>query len=227
MKTLFPVVARTADFVVINKPAGVAVHKDESEDEGLTSALAQQLGVEQVWLVHRLDKSTSGLLLLALNAEAASHVATAFAEHQVEKYYVALSQYKPKKKQGLIKGDMERSRRGMWKLTHTTNNPAITRFYSVSCEPNLRLFVLKPQTGRTHQLRVAMKSLGSPILGDPLYGDKKAADRCYLHAALLSFSLLGNSFCYTCMPEGEYFMHDSVQQQLKLFFAWELGNVCS
>ena len=83
MKTLFPVVARTADFVVINKPAGVAVHKDESEDEGLTSALAKQLGVNQVWLVHRLDKSTSGLLLLALNAEAASHLATAFAEHQV------------------------------------------------------------------------------------------------------------------------------------------------
>ena len=61
---------------------------------------------------------------------------------------------------------MQKARNGAWKLCQSKENPAITRFESVSCEPNLRLFILKPQTGKTHQLRVAMKSLGSPILGD-------------------------------------------------------------
>ena len=156
------VVYQHSDFIIINKPEGISVHKDQ-EEQVLTELVAKQLNVPQVWLVHRLDKVTSGLLILALNAESAAEFLRLFSEYKIHKTYLALSSQKPKKKQGLIIGDMKKARDGAWKLCQTKENPAITRFESVSCEPNLRLFILKPQTGKTHQLRVAMKSLGSPI----------------------------------------------------------------
>ena len=222
---MFSIIAQTADFVVINKPAGISVHKDDNE-AGLTTLLAQQLNLPQVWLVHRLDKSTSGLLLLALNRDAAAELAKLFAEHQIVKIYLALAQNKPKKKQGTIRGDMVRTRRGMWKLSSTQVQPAITRFYSMSCEPHLRLFVLKPQTGKTHQLRVAMKSLGSPILGDPLYGDKSHKhERCYLHATILAFHFRGNFFKYICPPEGTCFDYTSVQTQINTVLHQEMTEM--
>ena len=173
----------------------------------------------QVWLVHRLDKVTSGLLILALNAESAAEFFRLFAEHHIQKTYLALSNQKPKKKQGLIVGDMQKTRNGAWKLCQSKENPAITRFESVSCEPNLRLFILKPQTGKTHQLRVAMKSLGSPILGDALYGkNTENIDRTYLHAARLQFEFKGKAFDVFTPPKGgEWWHRDAVQSQIQKF----------
>lgn len=212
------IVYQTDDFIIIYKPCGLSVHKDQSEI-GLTTLLAEQLGVPQVWLVHRLDKVTSGLLILALNAESAAEFFRLFAEHRIQKTYLALSNQKPKKKQGLIVGDMQKARNGAWKLCPSKENPAITRFESVSCEPNLRLFILKPQTGKTHQLRVAMKSLGSPILGDLLYGkNTENIDRTYLHAARLQFEFKGQAFdVFTPPKEGEWWHRESVQSQIQKF----------
>ena len=212
------IVYQTDDFIIIYKPCGLSVHKDQSEI-GLTTLVAKQLGVPQVWLVHRLDKVTSGLLILALNAESAAEFFRLFAEHRIQKTYLALSNQKPKKKQGLIVGDMQKARNGAWKLCPSKENPAITRFESVSCEPNLRLFILKPQTGKTHQLRVAMKSLGSPILGDTLYGkNTEKIDRTYLHAARLQFEFKGQAFdVFTSPKEGEWWHRDAVQSQIQKF----------
>ena len=210
------IVYQTDDFIIIYKPCGLSVHKDQSEI-GLTTLLAEQLDVPQVWLVHRLDKVTSGLLILALNAESAAEFFRLFSEHHVQKTYLALSNQKPKKKQGLIIGDMQKVRNGAWKLCQSKENPAITRFESVSCEPNLRLFILKPQTGKTHQLRVAMKSLGSPILGDALYGKKtENIDRTYLHAARLQFEFKGQTFdVFTLPKEGEWWHREGVMPQIQ------------
>ena len=212
------IVYQTDDFIIIYKPCGLSVHKDQSEI-GLTTLLAEQLGVPQVWLVHRLDKVTSGLLILALNAESAAEFFRLFSEHHIQKTYLALSNQKPKKKQGLIVGDMQKARNGAWKLCQSKENPAITRFESVSCEPNLRLFILKPQTGKTHQLRVAMKSLGSPILGDALYGKKtEKIDRTYLHAARLQFEFKGQAFDVFIPPkEGEWWHREGVMSQIQKF----------
>jgi len=212
------IIYQTDDFIIIYKPCELSVHKDQSEI-GLTTLLAEQLGVPQVWLLHRLDKVTSGLLILALNAESAAEFFRLFAEHRIQKTYLALSNQKPKKKQGLIVGDMQKARNGAWKLCQSKENPAITRFESVSCEPNLRLFILKPQTGKTHQLRVAMKSLGSPILGDALYGKKtEKIDRTYLHAARLQFEFKGQAFDVLTPPkEGEWWHRESVQSQIQKF----------
>ena len=116
-------------------------------------------------------------------------------------------------------GDMQKARNGAWKLCQSKENPAITRFESVSCEPNLRLFILKPQTGKTHQLRVAMKSLGSPILGDTLYGkNTENIDRTYLHAARLQFEFKGQAFdVFTVPKEGEWWHREGVQSQIQKF----------
>ena len=210
------IVYQTDDFIIIYKPCGLSVHKDQSEI-GLTTLLAEQLGVPQVWLVHRLDKVTSGLLILALNAESAAEFFRLFSEHHIKKTYLALSNQKPKKKQGLIVGDMQKARNGAWKLCQSKENPAITRFKSVSCEPNLRLFTLKPQTGKTHQLRVAMKSLASPILGDALYGkNTENIDRTYLHAARLQFEFKGQAFDVFIPPkEGEWWHREGVMSQIQ------------
>lgn len=203
MTSEFTLCFQHRDFVIINKAAGMSVHKDE-QAQGLCEKIAKQLNVPQVWLVHRLDKVTSGLLILALNKTAAAYFYSLFEQHQIQKTYWAFATDKPKKKQGRIVGDMVKSRNGAWKLCHSKDNPAITQFYSSSIEANLRHFILQPKTGKTHQLRVAMKSLGSPILGDQLYGGK-AADRVYLHAFQLDFNYQGESISVKALPtSGEF-----------------------
>ncbi len=212
----YELLVRKDDYLIINKAPGVSVHRDQSET-GLLEQIRADLNCAPLFLVHRLDKMTSGILLLACNAEAASYLSRQFQERRVEKYYLALSDQKPRKKQGLIKGDMERTRRGSWKLSATTDNPAITRFFSCSVEPGLRLFLLKPLTGKTHQLRVALKSIGAAIIGDERYygASAKPMDRGYLHAWSLVFEWQGERCKYICDPDiGELYQRASVKQQL-------------
>ena len=132
---------------------------------------------------------------------------------------MALSDRKPNKKQGTIRGDMAKARRGSWKLLRTRHDPAVTKFTSVAvvgdCRPGLRLYIVRPLTGRTHQIRVAMKSNGVPVLGDIRYADKAAAekeDRTYLHAAAISFDLYGQCLQLVCPPTvGSEFLTPSFQ----------------
>jgi len=139
----------------------------------------------------------------------------------IYKFFVTpeISDKKPKKKQGLIKGGMEKSRRSMWKLTKNKGNLAITQFFSFAFENGKRLFVIKPHTGKTHQIRVALKSLGSPICGDPLYADKTEVanyDRGYLHAYQISFNLKGEVHNFTAPPsEGALFLDALIENKLK------------
>jgi tRNA pseudouridine32 synthase/23S rRNA pseudouridine746 synthase len=185
-------------WIALNKPSGASIH---SED-GITGYIANaELQLKQkLWPVHRLDKVTSGILLVATSAEAAAHLSAQFAERTVCKYYLAVSARKPIKKQGWIKGDMEKARNGCWKLTRTLTNPAITQFVSHFDEStNTRFYLLKPSTGKTHQLRVAMKSISAPIHGDTRYGGTEA-DRAYLHAYYLSFEMKGQRIEVSCLP---------------------------
>lgn len=194
----FSLVAMLNDFVVLNKAPGIGMH-DEEGVPGLISEARRQLGM-MLYPVHRLDKVTSGVLLLARTPEANRELSMAFAGRQMHKEYLALSEQKPKKKQGWIKGDMERGRRGTWLLSRSMHNPAITWFESFGLGDGLRLFHIKPKTGKTHQIRVALKSLGSPILGDALYG-AAPADRVYLHSVRLSFEYAGQSWVFSALPQ--------------------------
>lgn len=204
------------DFVAVNKPAGLSV-QDEKDTVGILPILCEQLNIEKLWLVHRLDKVTSGVLLLAKSSQAASTLSKLFALREMEKFYLAISAKKPSKKQGTIAGDMQKSRDGQWMLKKSLINPAVSQFFSSGLGDGLRLFLLKPLTGKTHQLRVALKSLGSPIVGDKLYKGIEA-DRTYLHAMWLGFEFDGERFELQCLPsQGELFAQDSVKETLQAF----------
>lgn len=208
---MYRIHAETEHFLVIDKSPGVSVHRDQAAS-GLVMQVEQDRG-EKLWLVHRLDRITSGLLLLARSADACNRLAELFREQRVEKFYLALSDKKPTKKQGQVVGDMERGRRGSWKLLRSRENPAITEFYSYSASPGLRLFLCKPGTGRTHQIRVALKSVGSPIIGDSIYHEAvtETPDRGYLHAWQLSFMLDGQAYSFRADPQqGELFQQPEV-----------------
>jgi tRNA pseudouridine32 synthase/23S rRNA pseudouridine746 synthase len=128
---------------------------------------------------------------------------------------------KPKKKQGWVKGDMASARRGDYKLLTTMENPAITQFISCALRPHERFFLVKPHTGKTHQIRVALKSLGSPIAGDERYAQADEArkeERGYLHAYALRFHLNGEAFAFVSPPdEGERFVSDACKTQLDVW----------
>ena len=212
-----------ADFILVNKPAGVSVHKDESE-QGYVGALSESLA-EPLWLVHRLDKLTSGLLLLARNQAAAAQLSEAFAQRQVDKLYLAISRHKPKRKQGMISGDMEAARRGSWKLSRSRTNPAKTEFVSRNLAPGYTLIVCHPLTGKTHQIRVALKSEGAPIVGDQRYetGTGLNSDRGYLHAWQLGFNYQGESFKFCAKPDSGVLFEQAFQSDLA---GWlELDNL--
>lgn len=201
------------DFVVTVKPQGVSFHSETGEP-GLFEQVKTQLNTGELYPVHRLDKLTSGLVIFAKHQSAAAEFGGLFEQHQVDKYYVAISDQKPKKKQGWIKGDMAKARRGAFKLLRTMDNPAKTRFISTSVTPGTRLYLLKPYSGKTHQLRVALKSVGAPIIGDELYGGEPA-DRAYLHAYALRFTLSGEYFEFRCPPcSGEQFIQPTLSAHL-------------
>ncbi|PMH46713.1 RNA pseudouridine synthase [Vibrio sp. 10N.286.49.B3] len=218
---MFDILLDHPDFIVINKHPNVSVHKDDG-DTMLLQEVGKITGDQQLYLVHRLDKMTSGILLLARCQSAARELSQLFADRNVNKYYLAIGSKKPKKKQGLIKGDMERSRRSAWKLLASQNNPALTQFFSLAGEPGERLFLCKPYTGRTHQIRVALKSLGSAIVGDPIYNPSSEADRGYLHAFAIQFEYQQQSYQVVCDPSqlalGNKWQQPATKQALE---AWQ------
>lgn len=202
-------------FVVVSKRGGENFHSEE--EVGFVVRMSQLLGIP-LYSVHRLDKMTSGLIILAKTPEAAAEFTRLFENREIEKYYLAISLRKPKKKQGWVKGDMAKARRGDYKLLTTMENPAITQFVSASLRPHERAFLVKPHTGKTHQIRVALKSLGSPIAGDERYAAAEEArkeDRGYLHAYALRFTFGDEELSFILPPdEGERFTSAEMKERL-------------
>lgn len=174
-----------ADFYIVAKPSGLGMHT-EGDTLGIIALLEAQTA-ESLYPVHRLDKETSGLLIVARSSEAASIFGRLFETREIEKFYIAIGGNKPKKKQGMIQGDMAKGRNGNWLLKTSQDNPARTQFFSHGTGTGARLYILKPLTGKTHQLRVALKSISAPILGDKRYGGAPA-ERLMLHAMSLRFT---------------------------------------
>ena len=244
---MFKIITQTDDFVVISKNSDVNFHDEGEYGAGLFSQvkkhLFEQFNVAELFPIHRLDKMTSGLLIFAKNSESAKIFAELFQAHKIEKYYLAISDKKPTKKQGLIKGDMAKSRRGMFKLMRTMDNPATTQFFSYHLGNKQRLYLLKPHSGKTHQLRVALSSIGAPIIGDPLYyssskghstshvsstskdSSDSTADRGYLHAYALRFEFLGKRYEFMLPPsEGDLYLTTAIKEHLAaLKQPWQLN----
>lgn len=206
------------DFLIALKKAGVNFHSEE--EAGFVVQVSQQANIPLL-PVHRLDKMTSGLVIFAKNSEVAAQFGKMFENREIEKYYIAISMRKPKKKMGWVKADMGSARRGDYKLLPTMNNPAITQFISCALRTHERFFLIKPHTGKTHQIRVALKSLGSPIAGDERYAQADEArkeERGYLHAFALRFYLNEELFSFISSPdEGERFVSEECKIQLSVW----------
>ncbi|WP_295877528.1 TIGR01621 family pseudouridine synthase [uncultured Zhongshania sp.] len=209
------IVENNEDYLVVNKAPGVNLHRNQHQ-QSLLDVLHADFPGESLHLVHRLDDATSGLLLIAKSPLAAAELGNLFANREVEKFYFALADGKPSKKQGTIVGDIKKSRSGSYLLSRTRTNPAVSQFFSYSLSDGRRAYLLKPHTGKTHQLRVVMKSLGVPILGDRRYGpSNQECGRMYLHAMALRFQFRGIEKHYVCFPhEGEAFSDAAIQTVL-------------
>jgi len=209
---------------VIHKPVNVSFHTDE-QAQGIVGLVKGSYPGETLYPIHRLDKITSGLMVFARSTKVNEVLSKMLQDKQIEKYYLGISKQKPSKKQGAVVGNMKKGRRGSYLLLREKTNPALTHFFAksfVQDEERYWLFALKPETGKTHQLRVAMKSLASPVFGDRRYeqiveelkeeaggvegGNTTYPERGYLHAYKMRFDLFGKRYEITDPAfEGERF----------------------
>lgn len=192
-------------FALFDKPAGLSLATARRDDPGLAPGrLVEALTAEErelvagreLHLVHRLDAPTSGLVVVAFDAEMHRRLVAAFSERRVVKTYLAVAWGRPRPRAGrteLRLGPDRDDRRKM--RADPAGRAAATDWWVVSTAPHLSLVALWPRTGRTHQLRVHLSALGHPILGDDLYGGPRerglrnrrlremaAASRALLHA---------------------------------------------
>lgn len=200
MTSAFRLIDDNSQFIVVDKSHNVNFHSEDNEP-GIVELVKSSLDYPMLYPVHRLDKMTSGLLILAKTSEVAARFGELFSQRKIEKYYLAVSDKKPKKKQGLIKGDMSKGRNGSYLLLKTNENPAVTQFFSYSLADGLRIYLLKPHSGKTHQLRVAMKSNSTPIKGDRRYYPNNDTPVGLLHAWCLRFNLKGQDYRYQVAPD--------------------------
>lgn len=195
------VIYRDPDFMVLNKPAGLAVQGGSGTKEHvdrLLPALQGKNDEKPPRLVHRLDKDTSGLLLVARSAKSARFFTRAFKDKTVKKVYWALVRGVPKPPAGKINAALDKSKGAKEVMEVREDGKAAQTLYQVidHAGDEIAWVALSPLTGRTHQLRVHMAHIGHPILGDGKYGGRDARFRelptkLHLHAAALSFPLPG------------------------------------
>lgn len=200
------IVFENEDIMLINKPAGMVVHPSAGHASGtlVHAALAHAPDIRGVGgekrpgVVHRLDKGTSGLILLAKNDTAHNDLQAQFKKREVGKTYLALVDGGPPTPTGRIEAPIGRDpghRRKMKVLSPGKGREAISIFHTLESFPRHTLLEVNPKTGRTHQIRVHLAFLGCPVVGDRDYGQRKptlAVERMFLHASALTFSLPGD-----------------------------------
>ena len=199
---------------VVVKPAGLVVHPAAGNPTGtLVNALLYHLdslsgigGEKRPGIVHRLDKDTSGLMLVAKNDQAHLALSQALAKRQIEKHYLARVAGQMKEAQGRMDGPIARSPKDRKKMAVVPDGrEALTLWRLVSQDEKSALVMIRLITGRTHQIRVHFSQAHHPVLGDPVYGHKglPPAPRLMLHAWSLGFShpVTGEPMAFTAPPE--------------------------
>lgn len=214
-----PILYEDDDVIVVNKPSGLLTHaKGGLSDEPTVAEIIRQktsfaTDTDRPGIVHRLDRDTSGLLIIAKNPESAAHLQRQFAERTAKKTYIAITDGKPKLNAAKIDLPIGRNPSAPSTFRIDPNGkPAQTTYHVLTENDTQSLVELKPTTGRTHQLRVHLAHLNAPILGDRVYG-KSSDCRMMLHAQKLEITL----------PSGERKVFEAaVPDEFKKFFPEDL-----
>ncbi|MEW6529564.1 MAG: RluA family pseudouridine synthase [Thermodesulfobacteriota bacterium] len=201
------------DLIVVNKPPGLVVHPGAGRPvstlvDTLVSSRPEMVGVGQYgrWgVVHRLDKDTSGVMVVAKSQKAYQALSAAFKEHSIHRVYLALVRGEPSADEGMVDKPLGRHAKDRKRISTATTKPraAITRWKVLERLGGITLLGVTPKTGRTHQIRVHLASIGLPVAGDPVYGRMRkktclrdtalrrgleSLKRQALHAAVLGFT---------------------------------------
>lgn len=217
-----PIIFENPDFLVINKPTGLITHPRSKTDNSpsvtqwLVSKYPQAQNVGDTpelrpGIIHRLDKDTSGLLLLCKTQEAFSYFKKIFQSRQIQKTYLALVYGNVSPTEGTI--DMPIGKLGHRQTTRISGNKelvgqeSVTDYKTVKKVGDYTLLEVQPKTGRTHQIRVHLNAIHHPIVGDVMYGRKKEAveSRLMLHAWKLEFkSPSGDNLSLEAAPPEDF-----------------------
>ena len=201
------IVFENQDMMVVNKPAGMVVHPSAGHADGtlVHAALAHAPDIEGVGgklrpgVVHRLDKDTSGLILLAKNDKSHHWLQEQFRLRKVQKTYLTLVDGQPPTPKGRIEAAIGRSAKNRNKMAVVQpdqGKSAVTEYQVIEKFRHYALIEAHPITGRTHQIRLHMKFIGCPVVGDRFYGHRKPSlplERHFLHAKQLVIVLPGES----------------------------------
>lgn len=213
-----PVIFEDDTILVINKPSGLVVHPyDFSTEETLLDFLhahsPEMFSIENTiklqdgrtislgGIVHKLDRETSGAMVVAKNEEAFKELREQFINHRVEKMYVAIVGGIVEQDMFTIDAPLGRNKKE-YKQKVNPENPrgelreAVTDVRALACYETTTLVELKPKTGRTHQLRAHMAYIGHPIVGDIAYGSTVKDSRIMLHAKKTSFTIANKNFSF-------------------------------
>ena len=206
-QTEIPVVFEDAHLMVVEKPAGMVVHPAPGHATGtLAQLLAGSLsGGEEgrAGIVHRLDQDTTGLLIVARTEDAHRQLRQMLEKREVKRIYTALVDGAPPTREGTITAPIGRDRRVRTRMSTTTDTPrdATTHFTVDTAFAHSTLLTVQLETGRTHQIRVHLKTVGLPVIGDPEYGIRGGLglSRQFLHAAQLEFThpITGEELSFT------------------------------
>jgi 23S rRNA pseudouridine1911/1915/1917 synthase len=181
--------------LVVDKPAGVVVHPGAGHSTGTLVQGLRGHGLvggdpKRAGIVHRLDRDTSGLLVVSRTLEAYDGLRALVRRHGLEREYRALVRGRPRSRRGRIEAPIGRDRRDPTRMSLATDSPkeAVTHFEVLELLPEHALLRVTLETGRTHQIRVHLAAIGLPVAGDPMYGaPEPGLRRQFLHAARLAF----------------------------------------